>query len=68
MPMVLAVEFLISLRVELCTTCFPCNQAGKWNSWTQTGHRHGRKLGRGHKLKSGGHGPLPIVTAVCEQD
>ena len=37
---------------------------GKWKSQTQTG----RELGHGHKLGSGGHGLLPIVTVVQLQD
>ena len=38
------------------------NKMGKWKSWTWTGY----ELGRGHKLGSGDHGPLPVITAVCE--
>lgn len=32
----------------------------KWEGWTQTGHRC--------KLRSGGHDPQPIITALCKQD
>ena len=26
------------------------------------------KARRAHELGSGGHGPLPVITAVCKQD
>ena len=42
---------------------------GKWKSRTRTGRGHGCEFGRGDELAGyGGHDPLLIITAACEQD